>query len=80
MANKLILLDRRDDPWKKVDARIFWEGGGQSGVWIGDSGTGEFSGSGVITHIVVAGETIQSHVPRKVNGETDVVAKSRNAH
>ncbi len=34
MANRLILRDRRKDPWVKVSARIFWEGGGQDSVWM----------------------------------------------
>ena len=79
MANVLILEDRRNDPWVKVNVRIFWEGGGQDGVWINESGRGEFNGSGIIDHIVVAGETIVPR-PRKVDGRTTIMAASRDAH
>lgn len=79
MANVLVLEDRRNDPWGKVDVRIFWEGGGQDGVWVNESGRGEFNGSGTIDHIVVAGESIRT-TPRKVDGRTTIMAISRDAH
>lgn len=79
MANVLILEDRRNDPWRKVSARIFWDGGGQDGVWVGESGRGEFGGSGVIKYIAVAGEEIVP-TPRKVDGRTTILAVSRNTH
>lgn len=79
MANLLVLEDRRNDPWGKVNARVFWEGGGQDGVWVGESGRGEFDGSGIIKYIIVAGEEIVP-TPRKVDGRTTIIATSRNTH
>jgi len=78
MANRLILRDRRNDPWGNVNARIFWEGGGQDGVWVNSSGTGEFGGSGVVSYVDIAGEKI--HVVQKVDGSSTIVAVSQNAH
>lgn len=78
MANHLILRDRRREPWGKVSARIFWEGGGQDSVWVNEAGVGDFSGTGVVTHIVVAGEEIV--IMRKVDGSTTIPAISENAH
>ena len=49
MANRLILRDRRKDSWGKVNARVFWEGGGQDSVWVNESGSGEFNSTGVIS-------------------------------
>jgi len=49
MANSLILRDRRKDSWGKVNARVFWEGGGQDSVWVNESGSGEFNSTGVIS-------------------------------
>lgn len=79
MPNLLVLEDRRNDPWGKVSARIIWEGGGQSEVWVGESGRGEFSGSGLIQYIKVAGEEIPV-TPRKVDGRTTIIAVSKYAH
>lgn len=78
MANRLILRDRRKDPWGKVDVRLFWEGGGQDGVWVNESGVGEFSGTGVVSHIVAAGEKIP--ITQRVDGRTSIVAISDNSH
>jgi hypothetical protein len=80
MANSLILRDRRGYPWGKVTATILWAGGGQSKVWVDESGIGEFNlSSGVIEKIIVAGETLPPS-PAKVNGNTQVMAKSGNSH
>jgi len=80
MANRLILRERRGYPWGKLTATIFWVGGGQSSVWVDDSGVGEFHlSSGVIDYIKVAGETLYPS-PAKVNGDTQVMAKSSNNH
>jgi hypothetical protein len=79
MANTLVLEDRRSQPWGKVDARVFWEGGGQDGVWVNESGRGEFPGSGTILYIKVASEEI-TPTPRKVDGRTTIIAVSRNTH
>lgn len=80
MANSLVLRERRGYPWGKVTATIFWVSGGQSKVWIDESGLGEFNlSSGVIEKIVVAGETLFPS-PAKVNGSTQVMAKSSNNH
>lgn len=78
MANRLILRDRRKDPWGKVNVRLFWEGSGQDGIWIDESGSGEFGGTGVVSHIVVGGETI--NIVERVNGSSTIVAISRNNH
>lgn len=78
MANRLILRDRRKDPWGKVNARVFWEGGGQDSVWVNESGNGEFSGAGVVKYVDVAGEKID--VVQRVDGNSSIVAVSRNAH
>ena len=78
MANRLILRDRRKDPWVKVSARIFWEGGGQDSVWVDESGNGEFGGSGVVSHVIVAGEKMT--ILQRVNGSTSIVAISQNSH
>ena len=79
MANILVLEDRRNDPWRKVNVRVVWEGGGQDGVWINDSGRGKFNGSGLISHIIAAGEHIVP-APRKVTGSTTIIAVSRHSH
>ena len=76
--NTLILVDRRDDPWGKVTATVIWSGGGRDHVWINSSGKGEFSGSGTVKEIQVAGETIR--VYQKVNGSSTVVARSKKSH
>lgn len=78
MANRLILRDRRKDPWGKVTARVFWEGGGQDSVWVNESGNGEFNGTGVVSYIDVAGEKIS--IVQKVDGGTSIVAISQNTH
>ena len=78
MPNRLILRDRRKDPWGKVNVRLFWEGGGQDRIWIDESGNGSFGGSGVVSHIVAGGETI--HIVEKVNGSSTIIAISNNAH
>ncbi|MBX7235403.1 MAG: hypothetical protein K1X65_13545 [Caldilineales bacterium] len=78
MTNRLLLRDRRNDLWGNVNARIFWEGGGQDGVWVNSSGTGEFSGSGVVLYVDVAGEKI--YVVQKVAGNSTIVAVSQNTH
>lgn len=78
MANRLILRDRRKDPWGKVNVRLFWEGGGQSSVWVDESGNGEFNGTGIVSHIIAADEKIV--LMDKVNGSSSIVAVSRNAH
>lgn len=79
MANRLILRDRRDDPWGNVEARIIWSGGGQDRVWVNNNGMGEFGGTGNIKEIQVAGETLYPSESR-VDGSTTVVANSKNAH
>lgn len=78
MANTLILIDRRDDPWKKVNATIVWKGGGYDHVWIDDSGRGSFGGTGTVLSIKVAGEEIP--VYKELRGDTTFVAKSENSH
>jgi hypothetical protein len=79
MANRLILYDKRKDPWGKVNARIFWEGGGQDSVWVNASGDGEFHGTGVVSYVEVAGEKILPNI-RRVDGSTSIVAVSQNSH
>lgn len=78
MANRLLLRDRRKDPWKNVDVRLIWEGGGQDKIWVNSSGSAEFGGSGVISYIDVAGEKI--YVVEKVNGNSTIMAISQNNH
>lgn len=78
MANTIILVDRRDDPWKKVNVTLAWKGGGYDHVWVDDSGRGQFSGSGTILEVQVAGEKIP--VYQEVNGSTTFVAKSDRSH
>jgi hypothetical protein len=78
MPNRLILRDRRKEPWGKVNVRLFWEGGGQDGVWVDESGNGEFGGTGVVSHIIVAGETIA--ITKRVDGRASIVAISANTH
>ena len=78
MANRLILRDKRKDAWGKVNARIFWEGGGQDGIWVNDAGIGEFSGTGVVSFIEVAGEKI--HIVQRVDGSSSIIAISQNTH
>ena len=80
MANNLVLRERRGYPWGKVTATIFWVGGGQSKVWVDESGVGEFNlSSGVIEKIAVAGEILYPK-PAIVNGNTQVLAKSDSNH
>lgn len=79
MSNRLILQDRRGYPWGKVTARIMWAGGGQDKVWVNESGIGEFNGSGVISEIIVAGESLPPE-PARVSGNTTVRARSERAH
>lgn len=76
--NTLILIDRRGDPWKKVNVTIIWKGGGRDHVWINDSGRGEFSGTGIVIEVQAPGETIPQYA--SVNGSSTIVAKSKNAH
>lgn len=78
MANTLILVDRRDDPWKKVNVTIVWKGGGYDHVWVDDSGRGSFGGTGTVKEVQVSGETIP--VYKVVKGDTTFVVKSENAH
>jgi hypothetical protein len=78
MANTLILIDRRDDPWKKANVTLSWKGGGFCKVWVDESGRGQFGGSGVVIEAQVAGEKIPIY--KEVNGNTTVVAKSDRAH
>lgn len=78
MANTLILVDRRDDPWKRVNVTVVWKGGGSDRVWVDESGRGSFSGSGTIIAVQAPGEKIP--VYKEVNGSTTFVAKSENAH
>ena len=78
MANTLILVDRRDNPWRKVNVTLRWDGGGSDRVWVNDSGRGDFYGTGLITEVQAPGETIRVH--EKVNGNSTIVARSRNAH
>lgn len=78
MTNKLILRDRRNDPWGNVNARIFWQGGGQDGTWVNSNGIGEFSGTGIVAYIDVAGEKIS--VVQKVDGSSTIKVTSQNAH
>ncbi len=79
MANLLLLKDRRKDSWGKVNARIIWSGGGQDNVWVDSHGIGEFNGTGTISYIIVAGETLHPS-PRQVDGRTTVTAVSTNSH
>jgi hypothetical protein len=79
MANRLILRDRRDDPWGNVEARIIWSGGGQDRVWVNSNGLGEFNGSGNVKEVQVAGEYLPA-IPSRVDGSTTIVAISNNAH
>ena len=78
MANTLILVDRRDDPWGGVTANLEWSGGGYSRVAVDRSGRGQFVGTGTITNIRVAGETIPVYA--RVSGNSTVVAHSEKAH
>ena len=78
MANRLVLRDRKKNPWGKVNARVFWEGGGQDSVWVNESGNGEFSGTGVVSYISVASEKIS--IVQRVDGNTSIVAISQYAH
>ncbi len=78
MANSLILRERRGYPWGKVTATILWVGGGQSSVWVDESGVGEFNlNSGVIDKIKAAGGTLYP-TPGKESGDTQTIAKLRN--
>ena len=58
MANMLILIDRREDPWKRVNVTLVWKGGGYDHVWIDESGRGKFNGSGTIIEVQAPGEKI----------------------
>jgi hypothetical protein len=78
MANTLILVDRRDDPWKKVNVTLRWKGGGHDRVWVDNTGRGQFGGTGTIVEVRAPGETIP--VYQEVNGSTTIVAKSKRAH
>jgi len=78
MANTIILVDRRDDPWKKVNITLVWKGGGSDRVWIDDTGRGTFNGSGTIANVRAPGEDID--VYREVNGNTTFAVKSKNSH
>ena len=78
MANTLILVDRRDDPWRRVNVTIVWKGGGYDHVWVDDSGRGSFGGTGTILEVQAPGERISAY--REVKGNTTFVAKSENAH
>jgi hypothetical protein len=79
MANRLVLRDRRGDPWGNVEARIIWSDGGQDRIWINSNGYGEFGSSGNIREVQVAGETLFAF-PSRVNGDTTTVANSDNSH
>ena len=78
MANTLILVDRRDDPWKRVNVTLCWKGGGYDHVWVDESGRGQFGGTGTIIEVQAPGEKIP--VYEEVKGNTTIVAKSKNAH
>ncbi len=78
MANRLLLRDRRNDVWGNVSVRLFWEGGGQDGVWVNGGGSGDFSGSGIVDYVDVAGEKIG--VSQRVDGNSTIVVKSQNTH
>ncbi len=78
MPNRLLLRDRKKDPWKNANARIIWEGGGQDKIWVNSNGTGEFGGSGVVSYIDVAGEKI--NIYQRVDGNSTIVAISQNTH
>ena len=78
MANRLLLRDRQKNTWGRIDARVFWEGGGQDGVWVNESGTGEFDGTGIISYVEAAGEKIP--IVQKADGSTTIVAVSQNVH
>jgi hypothetical protein len=78
MANTLILIDRREDPWKRVNVTLVWKGGGYDHVWVDESGQGKFNGSGTVIEVQAPGEKIS--VYKEVNGDTTFVAKSQNAH
>jgi len=57
---------------------LAWKGGGYDHVWVDDSGRGQFSGSGTILEVQVAGEKIP--VYQEVNGSTTFVARSDRSH
>jgi hypothetical protein len=78
MANTLILIDKRDDPWRKANVTLVWQGGGYDHVWVDESGRGQFGGSGTVLEAQVGGEKIP--VYKKVNGNSTIVAKSDRTH
>lgn len=80
MSNRLILKERRGYPWGKVEATIRWRGGGFSKVWVDSQGRGEFSGTGHIDYVTVAGEKITDVYPKKVDGRTAIVVQSDRNH
>lgn len=78
MANRLLVRDGNKNVWGKISVRVFWEGGGQDGVWIDESGTGEFNGVGVVDYVMAPGEKIE--VSRRVDGNTSLVLISKDSH
>ena len=73
-TNQILLRDRNGKPWGKVEAFIKWKDG-TSRVWISESGTADFQGSGEIEYIEIAGEKhLQS---RRVNNDTPIVIQTR---
>lgn len=79
MANVLIVRDARGYPWGRITVRISWAGGGHSEVWIGESGSGEFLGTGIIDLIAAYGEPLSPNQVR-IYGDTTVIAKSSRNH
>ena len=78
MANTLILVDKGGNPWKKVNVRIEWNGGGYDHVWVDESGRGSFSGTGTVNAVHAPGEVIYQR--QVVKGDTTFIAQSDNAH
>jgi len=78
VTNTLILVDKKNDPWKRVNVTLVWKGGGYDHIWIDDTGRGKFNGTGTIIEVQAPGEEIP--VYKEVKGDTTVVAKSDKAH
>lgn len=72
--NQLLLRDRNGRPWGKVEAFIKWSGG-TSRVWVPESGQVEFTGSGQIEYIEVAGHKYPQY--RRVNNDGVIVIEKR---
>ncbi len=70
--NQLLLRDRDGRPWGKVNAYVKWADG-ISNVWVPDSGTAEFVGSGEIEYIEVAGRKYRQGL--RVNNDGVIVIR-----